>query len=244
MRFDWSPTGAEVVSSDVNVIVDVLSFSTSVCVAVERGVSIYPFRWNGVDAEAFAQERDAVLAVGRLEATAIRSPSVLSLSPSVLLKGPVVPRLVLPSPNGSTITSLLAKSGASVVAGCLRNAAAVSDWLASQLERGDSVSIIAAGERWRKDDSLRPAFEDQIGAGAILSGFSALGYRSAMSPEASSSAALFDAVRPRLDQVVHECVSARELEGMGFGCDVEIAQQLNASWAVPLLADGAFRAAT
>lgn len=173
-------------------------------------MSVLPYRWKGADAEAFAQERDAVLAVWRLEAAAPGSPSALSLSPSTLLTGPAVPRLVLPSPNGSTIATILVKSGASVVAGCLRNATAVSDWLAIRMERGDSGAIIAAGERWRDDDSLRPALEDHLGAGAILSALSALGYWSAMSPEAQSAAGLSDAVRPRLDRAMRDCVGARE----------------------------------
>lgn len=244
VRFDWGPRGARAVGADVNVIVDVLSFSTSVCVAVERGTSVFPYRWKGVAAEAFARERDAVLAVGRLEGAAPDSPSALSLSPSLLLTGPAVPRIVLPSPNGSTITTLLMESGASVVAGCLRNATAVSDWLAIRMEHGDSVAIIAAGERWRDDDSLRPALEDHLGAGAILSALSALGYRSAMSPEASSAADLFDAVRPRLDRAMRDCVGARELEAMGFGSDVEVARLLDASRVVPLLTEGAFLAAS
>lgn len=242
VRFEWGQTGAHAVAADLAVVVDVLSFSTSVCIAVERGMSVFPYRWKGADAEAFARECDAILAVGRLEAATPGAPSAFSLSPAMLLTGPAVPRLVLPLPNGSMITTLLMESGASVVAGCLRNATAVSDWLAIRMGQGDSVAIIAAGERWRDDDSLRPALEDHLGAGAILSALSALGYRSVMSPEASSAADLFDAVRPRLDWVMRDCVGARELEVMGFGSDVEVARLLDASRVVPLLAEGAFLA--
>jgi 2-phosphosulfolactate phosphatase len=63
------------------------------------------------------------------------------------------------------------------------------------LEHGDSVAVIAAGERWRGDDSLRPSLEDHLGAGAVLSALAGLGYRDAMSPEASAAADLFDVVR-------------------------------------------------
>lgn len=241
VRFDWGPVGAQAVGADVTVVVDVLSFSTSVCVAVERGMSVLPYRWKGAHAEAFAREHDAVLAVGRLEAAEPGAPSALSLSPAALLTGPAAPRLVLPSPNGSTITTLLASTGASVVAGCLRNASAVSGRLATLMARGASVAIVAAGERWQDDESLRPALEDHLGAGAILSALSALGHGSAMSPEASSAADLFDAVRPRLDRAVRDCVSARELHARGFGSDVEVAASLDVSRAVPVLTDGAFR---
>lgn len=196
---------------------------------------------EGAGAEAFARDHDAVLAVGRLESTLPDSPTALSLSPAALLTEPSVPRLVLPSPNGSTITTILDESGAQVVVGCLRNSAAVADVIAARLEHGDSVAVIAAGERWRGDDSLRPSLEDHLGAGAVLSALAGLGYRDAMSPEASASADLFEAVRPRLAQSMHECVGARELEVMGFRSDVEVAASLDVSRVVPALADGAFR---
>ena len=75
-------------------------------------------------------------------------------------------RLVLPSPNGSAIAA--AAPGVTVAAS-LRNASAVAEWLSERF-RGDvePVSVIAAGERW-PDGSLRPALEDLLGAGAVLS---------------------------------------------------------------------------
>ncbi|WP_181275657.1 hypothetical protein [Brevibacterium oceani] len=71
--------------ADLAVVVDVLSFSTSVCVGVERGMRFFPYRWKGPGAEAFARDHDAVLAVGRFESTPPDSPTALSLSPAVLL---------------------------------------------------------------------------------------------------------------------------------------------------------------
>jgi 2-phosphosulfolactate phosphatase len=66
LRMDWGPVGARAARADVSVVVDVLSFSTSVCIAVERGMRVYPYRWMGARAAEFAREHDAVLAVGRL----------------------------------------------------------------------------------------------------------------------------------------------------------------------------------
>ncbi len=240
VRLDWGPVGARAVAAAVSVIVDVLSFSTSVCVALERGMSVYPYPWKGPRAQAFADEHDAALAVGRLESTVTGAGPALSLSPAVLLGSPPVPRIVLPSPNGSTIAAALSESGSSIVVGCLRNASAVAKWLAPALDRGDAVAIIAAGERWASDGSLRPALEDHLGAGAILSVLSQLGYRGGMSPEASAAAELFDAVRPRLAQYVGDCVGARELDGLGFHADVAVAASLDESDVVPVLVDGAF----
>ncbi|WP_238385059.1 hypothetical protein [Nesterenkonia muleiensis] len=44
IRFDWGPVGARASGADIAVVVDVLSFSTSVCIAVERGMQVYPYR--------------------------------------------------------------------------------------------------------------------------------------------------------------------------------------------------------
>lgn len=224
---------------DLAVVVDVLSFSTSVCIAVERGMSVFAYRWKGSGAEAFARDYDAFLAVGRLESTLPDSPTALSLSPATLLTEHSVPRLVLPSPNGATITTILNESGAQVVVGCLWNSAAVADVLAARLEHGESVAVIAAGEQWRGGDSLRPCLEDHLGAGAVHSALAGLGYSDEMSPEASAAADLFDVVRPRLVQSMRECVGARELEAMGFRSDVDVAASLNVSRVVPVLTDGA-----
>jgi 2-phosphosulfolactate phosphatase len=240
VRFDWGPVGARATDADVAVVVDVLSFSTSVTIAVERSMEVYPFRWNDARAEAFAVERGARLAVGRLEASRDGGPIAPSLSPAALLACAPVARLVLPSPNGSTIAALLRDGGATVVAGCLRNAAAVARWLAQALGAGRSVAVIAAGERWSQDDSLRPALEDNLGAGAILSRLVALGYGDRMSPEARSAAELFEVSLARLGDRLRGCVGGRELAGKGFGSDVDAAADLDASTVVPVLTEGAF----
>ena len=90
-----------------------------------------------------------------------------------------VERLVLPSPNGSSISfgprrrRRCRSSGA-----CLRNRAAVAR---SRGSRG-TVAVVAAGERW-PDGSLRPCAEDLWGAGAVLAALLDLGATD-LSPEA------------------------------------------------------------
>lgn len=109
---------------------------------------------------------DASLAVGRRQVkTAQDGPS---LSPAHLARCPFSQRIVLPSPNGSTISALLARSGGQVIAGCLRNAQAVAEYVASKYRDGVTIAVVASGERWRSDQSLRPSLEDQLGAGVIL----------------------------------------------------------------------------
>lgn len=109
VRFDWGPVGAQQVMADVSVVVDVLSFSTAVTVAVERGMDVYPF----------------------------------------------------------------------------------------------------PGERWSGNNSLRPALEDHLGAGAILASLSRLGCEDMITPESVGAAAIFDAAQPALADTLHLCVGGR-----------------------------------
>jgi 2-phosphosulfolactate phosphatase len=146
--------------------------------------------------------------------------------------------LVLPSPNGSAIAA--AAASGTVVAACLRNARAVAAWIAGN--RGDRpaapVTVIAAGERW-PDGSLRPALEDLLGAGAVISALVQSG-AFAVSPEAAAARALH-AATASVPDAVRRGGSGVELHIGGYGRDVDIAVELDASDVVPVLMDGAFR---
>jgi 2-phosphosulfolactate phosphatase len=234
VRFDWGLTGARALVADarpgdVAVVVDVLSFTTTLTVAVERGIEVHPFPWADDAASAYAATRGAVLARGRREGLAT---GAVSLSPASFETSDGVERVVLPSPNGSAIAFALADAGVTVVGACLRNASAVGAWLSGVT---GTVSVVAAGERW-PDGSLRPAVEDLWGAGAVLTALVA----EAMSPEARTAAAAYAAVRETVAATLPTCTSGRELVEDGFGRDVEIAGSLDASRVVPVLRDGAF----
>jgi len=245
VRVEWGPTGARALVAagdvDVAVVVDVLSFTTTLTVALERGITVWPFRWKDARAAAFAAEHDAVLAVGRLEA-AREAVGGVSLSPVAMARVEGIRRLVLPSPNGSTIATHLADAGATVVAASLRNATAVARWLREGLAGGGTVAVVAAGERWA-DGSLRPAVEDLWGAGAVVAALVDGGQPSlGLSPEARVAEASFRAVHPRLGEELLGCASGRELVATGFAADVRVAGEVDVSAVVPVLVDGAFRA--
>lgn len=129
-----------------------------------------------------------------------------------------------------------------MVAGCLRNATAVGRWLARHgygtLAR--PVAVIAAGERW-PDDSLRPALEDLLGAGAIIAELHAQGV-GPLSPEAAAARTSF-AGNPDVVHAVATCSSGSELAQGGFADDVAIAIELDDSETVPVLTNGAFTGA-
>ena len=243
VRFEWGLTGAVAVADGaaVAVVIDVLSFTTTVCVAVDAGIEVFPYRFRDATAASFAASRGAVLAVGRREAGA----TGVSLSPLSIQQAPPdgplhrSGRLVLPSPNGSAIARQLGGT-IPVVAACLRNAAAVAAWITRTAPRGP-VAIIAAGERW-PGDLLRPAVEDMWGAGAVISGLVAAGVTD-LSPEAGATVAAFTAVAGSLRAALADCASGRELEADGFGAEIPVAADLNVSTAVPLLVGDSFRAA-
>ena len=213
-----------------------LSFTTTLSVAVERGMTVFPYRWKDDGAIEYAAARDAVLAVGRFEAGG--EAGRVTLSPASLEQVCDVERIVLPSPNGSTIAFLLAESGARVVGACLRNAPAVAAWLRPHLADGARVAVVPAGERW-PDGSLRPAVEDLWGAGAVLAGLDDAGF----SPEARVAAAAFRAVEPTLARDLAACAGGLELAAAGFADDVRIAGDHAVSEVVPVLDGDAFVAA-
>ena len=152
--------------------------------------------------------------------------------------------MVLPSPNGSTLSLRAAELCPNVLCGCLRNAQAVAN-RAQQL--GQSVAVIAAGELWSTSSDgrpvesqrlLRPALEDLLGAGAILASMS----DASLSPEATAAVAVFTRMRTSLHDNLKSCASGCELIEMGFPDDIRIASELNVSTTVPQLVDGAYRA--
>jgi 2-phosphosulfolactate phosphatase len=153
-----------------------------------------------------------------------------SLSPQSLLEIPAGTRLVLPSPNGSFLT--LQTRTTPTLAGCLRNCEAVASVAQSY---GKQIAVIPAGERWKDDNSLRPAFEDLLGAGAILSYL-----QGSLSPEAEVAVTTFQAFQKDLLGYLQRCSSGKELIEKGYESDVEIAAAYNISDCVPLFTDNAY----
>jgi 2-phosphosulfolactate phosphatase len=220
VRLEWGAEGAALLAAEcaVVVVVDVLSFSTSVDVAVGRGAAVLPQRY-GDPAAAAAQARDrgAVAGGDRHGAgPSLRPSSLLALAPGT--------RVALPSPNGATLCALggAGAGAADVVAGCLRNAPAVA---AALREVDGPVGLVPAGERW-PDGTLRVAWEDALGAGAIAAELTG------RSPEADAAAALFGAT-PDLRAALGALASGRELVADGFGADVALAAGYGVSDAVP-----------
>lgn len=226
VRLEWGWEGAALLglTCAVVVVVDVLSFGTAVDVALGRGATVVPLTERDVRAAA---AHGAVLA-------AERDGPGWSPSPSSLLAIPAGTCLALPSPDGATLCVAAARAGAQVLAGCLRNAAAVAR-TAQHLAAGGPIGVVPAGERWALPGApMRPAVEDAVGAGAITAvlpgGFS---------PEAELAAQQFTAARRRgLRGVLAASASGRELVSDGFGADVALAAQSDIGDVAPRLRDG------
>jgi 2-phosphosulfolactate phosphatase len=227
VKFEWGLSGVQALApvSDVIIIVDVLSFTTSVDIVASNGAYAFPYHGTPEALPAFAQS------VGALFASPARwHQAAYSLSPASLVAIPEGTRLVLPSPNGSTLS--LATGAVPTLAGCLRNARAVAV-RAGQL--GRRIGVIAAGERW-PGGLLRPALEDLLGAGSIIAHLP--GQRS---PESGLAVAAFHHTESGLLDLLLRYGSGKELVGRGFEEDVRLAGQLNVSRAAPQLVEGAYR---
>lgn len=214
---------------DVVIVVDVLSFTTCVDVALGRGAEVFPYKWHDGSEKAFAESVDALVAGPR------GGGHRFSLSPASLDEMSAGTRLVLPSPNGSALLFGAADAGAeTVVAACLRNGAAVGAWFA---DLDATVAVVAAGERWNgATGPMRAAVEDLWGAGCVLSLFEPAD----LSPEARVAVAAWRAVEPMIVDELEACVSGRELILADHATDVLLAGAAHVSELVPALVDRRF----
>ncbi|MEW5861579.1 MAG: 2-phosphosulfolactate phosphatase [Cyanobacteriota bacterium] len=225
VRCEWGEKGVEQLTSisDVIIIVDILSFSTCIEIANSLGAIVFPYEWKNESAQEFAKSVNAELAGRR------GGNSRYSLSPLSLSDIPKGTRLVLPSPNGSTLS--LATGETPTLAGCLRNCRVVA---LAAMSYGNRIAVIPAGEKW-EDGSLRPSFEDLIGAGAIASYL-----KGSLSPEAQTAIAAYRSVQANLKSLLKQCGSGRELIEKGFEQDVDLAAELDVSDRIPTLLDRAY----
>ncbi len=234
--FAWGRRGAKRAAGrgDIVVIVDVLSFSTSVALAVEHGAYIYPGRMDD-DPEEIARRIGAEGAVKRPD---VPEKGRFSLSPLTYLDIKPGEKVVVVSPNGATCSDI-AMNVSYVFAGALVNAEAVGKTVSRLVsERNLKATVIACGERERVSGGgtkIRWAVESYLGAGAILSYID--GGKSA---DAIVCEGAFVQSRSRLPEILHACQSGWELSSRGFGGDVDYAAQLNILECAPILRAGRF----
>lgn len=218
VRLEWGLSAVEHLVGEVDcaVIVDVMSFSTCVSVAVDKGACVYPYPWKDMSAIEYGMK------IGASTASPERrfSGEGYSLSPASLRNISKGEKLVLPSPNGSAVSFRARDAGIAVFSGCFRNLSAT----ANACRTFGRVLIIPCGERW-PDGSLRPCIEDYVAAGGIIA---AMG-RENCSPEAQAAVATWQHYQKQNLLFLRECSSALELTQRGFNEDVDICLEADSS---------------
>ncbi len=156
LRLEWGRRGASRAAArgDVLVVVDVLSFSTTVGVAVHTGAIVFPCA-RGEDTPERAAALNAEIAVPRGDAP---ERGRFSLSPGTFERAEPGTRVLLASPNGATCTRVGRRVPALYVGGLVNARAVALAAARAASDAGAAVTILACGERW-----LTPGDESEIG---------------------------------------------------------------------------------
>lgn len=242
VRFDWGREGLASVAQGAGVIVviDSISFTTTVGLAVEHGLEVVPFDGSGEPADAAAR-LDAVLAGPRGASGITLSPS--SITPENVAAIAPQSRVLVESLNGSRLSAAAAVFGVPVVAASLRNRTAVAQWiLQHQVDTGNRlrVAVVAAGEA-RADGSTRFAVEDLLVAGAVIDALASVGIDYA-APEAAAACAAYLGLKRATGHLLTASVTGQQLIEADARIDVELAGKLDSSTVVPVLGEFGFRA--
>jgi 2-phosphosulfolactate phosphatase len=240
-RVEWGRRGAREAAErgDIVIVVDVLSFSSTVVSALNVGAVIYPYPPD-LDGKSYAESVGAEYILGRAEAARDGKPT---LSPVTFNNDHRNNRYVLSSLNGAYCTWIASKVPALLI-GSLLNASAVAS-AASKIKQvsGAAITVVPSGEMWNdvreNEDRLRPSIEDYLGAGAILSKL-----EGEKSPEAQVCIAAFNGMKDKIPELIWDCGSGRELRERGYEADVLHCGRVDVTEAVPILVGGHFKAWT
>ena len=227
-RLEWGIRGARRAAQrgDIVVIVDTLSFSTTVTTAVAAGAHIIP-TFDKANSAEYAERMGAEAAVSRKD---VPAKGRFSLSPLTMLEATEKQRIVLPSPNGARC-SLAGAGSPMVCAGTIVNARAAASLIQEKaIDIGCDVSLIACGEAedpYNPDAAIRFALEDFLGAGAVAGHLDA-----EKSPELRAAEAAFGVAVSNILNELLGCESGKEMAGTGFRRDVEFAAHADSIEAV------------
>ena len=210
---------------DVLVVVDILSFSTSLSVAVERGAEVWPYALGSDGAEQLAREIGAVLARGRStrQGPTLSPASLLDLEPGTPAGAAVAQRVGDRARGGQRRAAGRLGVPARRVGGgrgcCVRTTA--SAW-----SRPGSAGRTARCVRRTRTCSARAC---------VAAGLVAAGYR----PSPDAAAAVAASVHPR---PLADCPSGVELVERGFAEDVAMSQARDVTDVVAVMKSGRFSA--
>ena len=229
IHLEWGVTGARLAASrgDAVIIVDVLSFSTSLAIACENDAKVLVYSLAEIEdmggRDTVAKQLNALIVSKKRNPT----PGAYSLSPSSLTKLSAGSRVIITSLNGATCVAQT-DSAPTVLVGGLRNATETANE-ARKILRSSLVArltIVPCGERWSsvgEMDGWRPCVEDWLGAGAIAHELEVSGFT--LSVEAMAASLTYKSVASKLHRYLSDSVSGRELSAKGFECDISVAAQ-------------------
>jgi len=207
------------ISKDVAIMVDVLRASTTITVALETFNNVIPVK-SLKTAELMAKKYDAVLAGERGGANVEWFDTGNSPIQIKNFKGN---SLVLTTSNGTRILEGM-KANKTLI-GSFINAESVAA-AALKLAHGH-IEIVMAGVNGRF------AIEDFLGAGEIIRYL-----RNNDMDEYAIAALMASRDKNYVDEIVKNSKSARKLEDLGFGADVEFCLKRNIYETVPLYEKG------
>ncbi|WP_088070944.1 2-phosphosulfolactate phosphatase [Gottfriedia luciferensis] len=236
-RVEWGKRGAREAAErgDITIVVDILSFSSTVVSAISQDALIYPYPPN-LDGKAYAEKIGAEYILGRNEAAVIGKAT---LSPVSFNQSHANNKYVLCSLNGAFCSWIASKVPALLI-GSFLNASSVAAY-ANRLrkELNANITVIPCGEVWNEiqenEDALRPSIEDYLGAGAILNEL-----EGTKSPEVEVCLGAFLYSKHKIKELIWECGSGRELRMKGFKEDVKHCSQINRFNVVPVLQNNCF----
>jgi 2-phosphosulfolactate phosphatase len=231
VHVEWGAIGARLAASrrDIVVIVDVLSFSTSVTVVLANGGTPFSYSNQEIQENGGREKVENQLNAQIISRDRASTQSRFSLSPVSLKAVTPKDRIVLTSINGAHCVSAASKSPI-IIIGALTNRRATAEAITRllRLNEASRCTLVACGELWSSifpdQEGMRPSIEDLIGAGAIAQ---ALSSEFSLSMEAQNAVDAFESNRDDLHHVLSNSISGRQLISREYGGDVELASQLD-----------------
>jgi len=216
---DWGPEGvaAAAARGDVAIIVDVLSFGTAVSTAVKAGATIFPCA-TPVEALDTAKLAGTHAAVQRRD---VPIGGQFSLSPLTMVSARPGDKICVASPNGAACCRIGESARGMFVAGLVNARETARAAARRARNHACGITVVACGER-HPNGSLRPAVEDWVGAGAIISHLQA-----PRSAEAEVCREAYLAVHHRIPELLWKSESGQELRAAGYSRDVTYATSID-----------------
>lgn len=227
---DWGPEGvaAATARGDVAIIVDVLSFGTAVSTAVKAGATIFPCSTQAEALET-ATLGGTHAAVHRRD---VPMGGPFSLSPLTMVSARAGDKICVASPNGATCCRVAKSAPGTFVAGLVNAGETARAAAHAATNHACGITVIACGER-HPNGALRPAVEDWLGAGAIISHLHAT-----LTAEAEVCREAYLAVLQRIPELLQKSESGQELCAAGYSRDVDFATSIDVHDTVVILRRG------